>query len=932
MNQLKTRLLTPLLVCLCAASYAQTGLLKGRVMNAGTGAPAADVPVAIPSLKMLTASGGLGEYSLSPIPYGDYTVVIGGAGTLRDTFRVTINQPVTDMGDRNVAVNEASAVAQQQELLPLISLDAEALSMDEESVGGQNVSGLLTGSRDPFINTIAYTFGSYRFQPRGYARNQQEVLINGVPMNDVESGDAYWSQWGGLNDVFRGRSQTYGLAPSEFGFGGINGTVFFDATAAAQRKQVRGTFSIANRSYRNRAMLTWNTGMMQNGWAFSLSASRRWATEGYVPGTFYDGYSYFAAVSKKLNSKSMLHLTAFGAPNRRGKMSPAVQEAYDLAGTNFYNPNWGYQDGKKRNSRIGQIHQPVGILTYDYNPSDKTRWQTSVSYQFGKNKNSVLDWYNGDNPSPVYYRYLPSYYASDSSSKNPLDARFLQQQQIDWDGLYQANFSNYETQMNVNGIAGNNVYGRRSVYVISNYVDDVKKGVFSSSLQQVLDDHITLHAGVRFIDQRTETYRELEDLLGGDYYVNLNQFAISNTQIGQNINQYDLNTPNRLIKEGDRYGFNYIQHFQKGWGYLQTTATYNKVDFFLSGMAGFNSFDREGLYRSGLFPNNSFGKSERQNFLIYGLKGGATYKINGRNYLFVNAGLNADAPTFDNTFISPRTRNTTIDNPQVQTAKTIEGGYLMRAPRLNIRAVGYATRIDNATSIKTFYEDYIAYRTFVNYVTEDISMQYTGAELAVNTQLTPEWAVTGVAALGQAFYTNNPEVSVIRDNDTAGIPAFHTVYIKNYNLAAGPQTAASLAINYRSPKYWYASLTGSFYDNNYVDINPDRRTIEASDALTPGTDLYRRVIEQEKLPSAFTLDLFAGTSILLNKYIKSGLPRRTFLYINLSVNNILDNKEIRTGGFEQTRYDFSESNVDKFPPKYFYAYGRNFSLNLSLKF
>lgn len=933
MIHLKTILFTPLLLCLCVASYAQTGLLKGRLLNAGSGGPAADVQVAIPALKMLTSTSGLGEYTLSPIPYGNYTVVIGGAATVRDTFRVSIQGAVTDMGDRNVSFNESSALAQQETLMPIITLDAESLTMsDEEGIGGQNVSGLLTGSRDPFINTIAYTFGSYRFQPRGYDRNQQEVLINGVSMNDVETGDAYWSQWGGLNDVFRGRSQTYGLAPSEFAFGGINGTVFFDATAAGQRKQTRATYSLGNRNYRNRVMLTHSTGLMQNGWAFSLSATKRWAEEGYIPGTFYDGYSYFAAVSKKFNSKSMLHLTVFGAPTRRGKMSPTTQEAYDLAGSNYYNPNWGYQNGKKRNSRIADVHQPVGMLSYDYTPNSRTRWQTSVSYQFGKNKGSVLDWYNGENPKPDYYRYMPSYFASDSSSKDPDDARFLQQQQVDWDALYQANFANFETQYDVDGIAGNNVSGRRSVYVLSSYVDDIKKGVISSSLQQVLDDHITLHAGVRFIDQRTETYRQLDDLLGGDYYVNLNQFALTTKQTGLNMNQYDLNTPNRIVKEGDRYGFNYIQHFQKGWGYLQTTATYNKVDFFLSGMAGFNSFDREGLYRNGLFPNNSFGRSTRQNFIIYGVKGGATYKINGRNYLFANAGLSADAPTFDNTFLSPRTRNTTIDNPQVQIAKTIEGGYLMRAPRLNIRAVGYATRIDHATSIKTFYEDYIAYRTLVNYVTEDISMQYTGAELAVNTQLTPEWAVTAVAALGQAFYTNNPEVSVIRDNDTAGVPAFHTVYLRNYNLAAGPQTAASLAVNYRSPKYWYASLTGSFYDNNYVDINHDRRTIQATEALTPGTEIYNQVLEQQKLPAAFSLDLFAGTSILLNKYIKNGIPQRTFLYINLSVNNILDNKKIITGGFEQSRYDFTESNVDKFPPKYFYAYGRNFALNLSLKF
>jgi len=930
MNYFRSLLLTPLLVCLAALSFAQTGLLKGRLLNAGNGSPAAEVQVTIPALKMLTTTSGTGEYSLSPVPYGSYMVVVGGVTAVRDSFRVTINSPVADMGDRNVVFNETSALAQQLEQIPTIGLEDNQLSVDnEEGIGGQNVSGLLTGSRDPFLSTVAYVFGNYRFQPRGYDRNQQEVLINGVPMNDIETGDAYWSQWGGLNDVFRGRTQTYGLQPSEYGFGGINGTVFFDAAAANQRKQARATYSLSNRGYRNRAMLTYSSGLLKNGWAYSLSASKRWAEEGYVPGTFYDGYSYYAAASKKFGNKHMLNLTVFGAPTRRGKMSPVTQEVFDLAGTNYYNPNWGYQNGVKRNARVADVHQPVGILSYEYTPNDKTRWQTSVSYQFGKNKNSALDWYNGDNPRADYYRYLPSYY--ELNEEDPSNARFLYQQQIDWDGLIQTNYGNYETQYDVNGIAGNNVFGRRSVYVVSSYVDDIKKGVISSSLQQVLSDRVTLHAGVRFVDQRTESYRQLDDLLGGDYYVNLNQFAVQTQQIGQDINQFDLNQPNRLIKEGDRYAYDYIQHFQKAWSYLQFIATFNKVDLFISGTGGFNTFNREGLYRSGLFPNNSYGPSYRQTFAIYGAKGGATYKINGRNYLFVNAGMAADAPTFDNTFISPSTRNTTVDNPTTQTTRSVEGGYLLRAPRFNARVVGYATEIDNATEIKRFYNDDPAFRTFVNYVLQDMKLQFTGAELALSAMVTPQLSVTGVGALGQAFYANNPRVSVVRDNDTTTSITSRKVYIKNYSLATGPQTAASLGFRYSSRQYWNVGLTGSFYDNNYVDINPDRRTIEASDKLTPGTDLYEEVLGQKKLPSAFTVDFNAGASLLLNRWFRQ-LDRRTLLYIYLNVSNLLDNKEIITGGFEQLRYDFTDSQVGKFPPKYFYGYGRNFSLNISLQF
>src|SRR5690606_28779973 len=128
--------------------------------------------------------------------------------------------------------------------------------------------------------------------------------------------------------------------------------------------------------------------------AFSFSGSRRWAQEAYNPGTFFDGWSYFLGAEKKINEKHSLSLVAFGAPTVRGGISPVVQEMYDLAGTNYYNPNWGYQNGEKRNSRVSNAHLPMAILRHDFQINRRSNLVTAVSYQTGRNGFGALSWDN----------------------------------------------------------------------------------------------------------------------------------------------------------------------------------------------------------------------------------------------------------------------------------------------------------------------------------------------------------------------------------------------------------------------------------------------------------------------------------------------------------------------------------------------------------
>ncbi|KAA5534854.1 carboxypeptidase-like regulatory domain-containing protein [Taibaiella lutea] len=897
--------------------------ITGKIVSDTDSNSISNINVSIPYLKIHTATDTSGIFELAEVKYGSYTLIISNSIS-HDFIKILVDVPLINIGNIDFRQNpDINTITSQH---PAIIEDNNNY---DDGMENQSISGILGASRDPYISAAALNFAAFRYQPRGYNRDQLEVYLNGLQMNDAKSGAASFSHWSGLNDMFQKQSTFFGLQSSESGFGGLSGSTTINTTASEQRNQTRFTYTATNRIYRKRLMMSHSSGLMTNGWAYAVSFSRRWSGEGYVPGTFYDSYAFYAGISRKLSAASMLHFTAFGVPTKSGKAASATLEAMDLSGTHFYNPNWGYQNGEKRNAKMNHYFQPVFMLNYDYIPDHKTKFGLAASYQIGYNGNSALDWYNAQDPRPDYYKRLPSYYESDLQTANPDIAaayklKWLTDEsyrQIDWDALYAANKLNYDV---INGMSG-----KRSVYMIGEDRDDIKKYSFGANMRKVINEYINLSIGLTVTGQQMDSYRKMLDLLGGDYYVNLNQFA-ERTYVGNNsFNQNDLNNPNGIVKTGDKYSYNYKATFTKAFAWGQVLYSQKKIDLFIAARLCRESFQREGLYKNGLFADDSYGLSQKQNFFNYQLKGGLSYKLNGSSYLFVNGGLMTDPPTFDNTFVSPKTRNKIAGMPMVTKIKSIECGYMLHTPRLNGRLTGFATEVSNSTEIIRFYHE--DYNSFVNYVMQNVSVRHIGGELALKAKLSSSLSVTAVTAWMQVFYTSNPLINIYRDNDTSKNVPQSTAYLKNTYVDAGPQSAYTIGTDYRSPKLWHVSLNCNYLNRNYINVNPSRRTKEAVELLTPGSEQWHAIVDQEMMGSAFTIDLFAGKCVLLNKSMK-WLPKSSSLLINIGLNNLLNNKNIPTAGFEQLRLDSKNNNPERFPSKYIYGYGRNYFINLSLKF
>lgn len=908
------------LVLLAQSAWSQGMTITGQLLDATSGGPVTGVVIKrLGNDDVLSTSDEKGMFSITGVlpkevlsfslesyEYQIFTVPASGQSDL-------------NIGELRLFRTVVGEQLNSEERIPTISVSTGDAVNDD----AQEISSVLTSSRDVFVRASSYTFGPLRFRIRGYDPDNTEVYLNGAMMNDPETGSVFWSNWGGLNEAIRYPQTEIGLGATEYGFGGVGGGTMLDTRAGSKRKQTSISYANSNRSFRHRLMGSYNTGWLPGGWAIMVSGSRRWSQEGYIEGTFYDSWSYFLSVDKKINNKHRLNLTTLGSPTRRGRSGGATQEMYDLAGSNYYNSFWGYQNGEKRNSREVRNFQPLTMLRHDWNLKTRTEIINTAFLQTGRYMTTNLDWYDGRNPAPDYYSKLPSY-VQNAEVKEQLTQALRSDEslrQIDWDYMYAANDASIQTVQNANG-TGQAVTGKRAQYVLAGFTTDMTRVGAQSLLHHNFGTRMKFSAAIRYQYYKGHNYRTLVDLLGADFYLDIDKFA--ETDLVQEEAKYNnLDNPNALVKEGDTFDYSYNSHTRTLSAWAQLEYTGRKIDWFVAAKGEQQQYWREGLFTNGQFPTRSKGLSEKVSFTTPAFKAGATYKLNGRNYLYVNASWRERAPFFRNVFANARYRNDLVPNLTPEKIQSIEGGYLLRAPRVKARATAYLTQFDNQINTRSFFLDDDVSEDlsgFINFLQSGIGRRFQGVELALEYQITPALTANALAALGQYYYTTRPSVTIVADNDGKTLN-FPTVYLKNYRIPGTPQTAASFGLNYRGKKFWFASVNFNYIDDVWIDVYPGRRTAGVVDGVEPNSELWHKILDQQKAAGGYTVDISGGKSWKIKKY---------FIYLNIGINNVLNNTSLVTGGFEQFRFD--QTNPDQFPPRLFYALGTNYFASVAFRF
>ena len=897
------------------ASFSQETVVKGSVIDAASTEPIPDVTVSIEGTDLTTNTDGLGMFSfMGEIPLGEQILNLLKQGYITNRYPIVVNKGQT------VNITDMTLDFDMSETEDLFTITLSDDELNDDTSSADNISGLLSSSMDVFSRTAAFEFSSSFFRVRGLDSDNGTVLINGIEMNKLYNGRPQWSNWGGLNDVMRNQELTTGLTPSAYNFGGILGSSNINVRASQYREGGRVTYSSSNRSYTNRLLASYSSGLMENGWAYTIMAGRRWGNEGFQDGTLYDSNSFFASVEKQINDKHSLNFTSIYAPNRRGKSSPNTQEIYDLKDIK-YNEYWGYQDGKKRNSRIKEVEEPILMLNHYWNLSSKTSLNTNIGYKFGKLGSSRLDYSGGANPSPAYYQKLPSFFLADTDGPDYANAyvaeqEFINNGQIDWNRIYDANLTN-------------NANGDQAAYALYEDRADDTQLTINSILNSELTDNIILNGSFKYSQLKSENFAEIIDLFGNSTgYLNVDSF---------DGYQFDLQNPDRLAQEGEKFKYNYNLFADLISGYLQGVFKYKKIDFYLSASYTDTQYQREGLYQNEANADNSLGKGEKLSFSGLGGKAGFTYKLTGKHLFDVNAGYIQRAPSLRNTFSNSRENHNVVNNITEEKITSFDASYIFRSPTIKAKLTGYYTTIEDANEISFFFADGVQgfeeTTEFIQEILQGINKKHIGAELGIEAQVTPTIKLKGVASVGQYTYDNNPNIYLASNATTVDLGQS---YLKDYKIAGGPQRAYSVGFEYRDPDYWWVGATTNFFTNTYVDVSPITRSenfyLDPNDGL-PFNDydetIARELLKQEKFDDYMSVNLIGGKSWKIDDY---------YIGFFASINNLLD-KEYKTGGFEQGRaanYRELRDDVNRptrvFGPKYWYGRGTTYFVNVYFRF
>ena len=954
---MKKFLLLTLLSLLSFAAFAQGGI-KGQVVSRNGRTAVGHVKVTVDVTGQSVTTDDNGYFTFDNLAQGDYRLTFTAPDFETLEIAVRVDQNLRDL-------HSVIIVPSLQNEIMDDSIFAE-FDNDSSASDTQALPSSLSASKDIYNNIASYRFSEMRFNVRGYDSMYQDVYLNGIRFNDAMTGYGPWSLWSGLNDATRNQESSAGLTPTDFGVGGIGGTTNVNARASQMRKGFRASVSNANQMYRWRGMISYASGALDNGWSYGFSLSTRQGGNGYVEGIFYNAYGYFASVEKLFGTRHRLSLSILGTPQQRGAQQASTQEAYDLFGSNYYNPNVGFQDGKLRNTRVRRTHEPIAMLNYAYDITDKTRLSVATSLRFGYNGYSALTWKDGADPRPDYYRYLPSNYLSQITSGIPgifepttdeqfdnyisgaISAMENWTGYIDFDRMYALNRHEDPTTAEYSK-------GYRANYMIEERRTDQLDYNFVATLSHEFNANHRIVGGLKARVNRTEYYSTVKDLLGGDYWLDIDKFAErdkgSDIIAYQNdVEYYNANGHARVVKEGDKYSYDYYAHLRQAQVWAQYGLTLGGFNMNIGAEAGHTSMWRQGLWRKGLFPNgnDSYGDSEHLTFLTYKAKAAFSYRFSGAHSIALNALAMADAPKFAAAFVSPRTRNQS--NPGLSTEKiySAELTYNLNLPYIKARISGYFTQMHDLAKVVSYYDDLQS--SFTNFAMSGIDKRYYGVEFGFNVPIWAGISIQGALNWGDYRYTSNPNFVQIIDN-SAKIELVDKVNWKNFYVESTPQIAANIGLDYRSSSNWFASVNFNYYDKLYLSMNPAYRTNNAvksyvevlsNDNASDNAKAWaltniNNMRSQEDLGLAYTLSASLGK----NFYIQ----RKYMLGFSAEVKNILNNQNIKTGGYEQMRMRRSrgyngnpagsnpaESYYSRFDSKYFYMLGTTYFLNIYFRF
>ncbi len=704
----------------------------------------------------------------------------------------------------------------------------------ETRLGQQELPEVLRFLPNVYATKSGGGFGDARVNIRGFNQRNIAVLINGIPVNDMENGWVYWSNWAGLGDATRAIQVQRGLGASKLAINSVGGTMNIITKTSDMKKGGSVLYNVTD--YGNQKMMvSLSSGMSKNGVAATFVGSRTWG-QGYIDQTYVDAWSYFLSLTKVFNKNHTLVFTAIGAPQKHGqRRNRLTKEEYDYYGLK-YNPNWGNRFGEVQHQRENYYHKPQFALNWYYNINEKTNLATSYYVSVGDG--------GGSGPLSTY-----SLNADGDREKNydPYDNNG----QLDYTYMVNEN-STHQDRL----YADTNIVGGFSKYILRNSVNKHFWTGILSTLNHNFNDNWKLTAGIDGRYYKGIHYREMRDLLGGEYYYEQYKYSVDGAS---GRNQFITDDSERIAYDND--------------GIVKYGGAFAQLEYSTGGLS---------VFAAGTFSNTWYTRIDRYNYIGienggtdqtseivtkigYNGKIGANYNINEVHNIFVNGGYYSRAPFFSQVFVNySNDIATDLENEKVA---AIELGYGMNYRYFNMKINGYYTSWKDKSLLSRSFQDPISgndTRAFI----KGLDALHKGVEFEANVQFLPKLNLGLVAAIGDWRWTNNVNAAII-DDETQDTLAVVDIYAQNLYVADAPQTQLGGRLVWKIAKGLSTSLQYVHYDKLYAEFDPSSRNDESDIGVQP-----------YKLPAYGLMDWWIGYDVKVSKDVKA--------YFGMNVNNVLN--------------------------------------------
>ncbi len=771
-------------LCLSAFVAMAQGTITGKIVDANTGDPLIGATVMVEGTTHGCVANVNGEFSLQVNKKGNVILLFRFVGyeSLTKTVNLNKNQKLgeirmteSSVGLDEVMVSASYVTADRSTPIAYSSIEPEAL---ETKLGNKEFPSVLKSTPSIYTTDNGGGYGDSRVTLRGFDTDNIGVLINGVPVNGMENGKVYWSNWAGLSDVTKYMQVQRGLGASKLGLSSVGGTI--NIITQTTDAQMGGSvyYGIGNDGYEKMAFSA-STGLLKNGWAISLSGSRT-EGNGYFKGGEFLGWNYFVNVSKKINDAHRLSFTAFGAPqkhNQRG--NKALIEDYRK-----------HRDGIRMNTSYGYINGQVVPTGYGYNEYHKP--QISLNHFWNINDHSNLS-------TAVYFSKSTGggkrVYGTD---KNRLQYDYSTGRPFAETSLTPEGLIDYETVMRDNAASVN---GSSVVFTMETNAHDWY-GVLSTYTNN-LSESICLTAGLDGRYYKGYHYAEISDLLGGEYFID---------------NNIKYREPNRQLFVGDKVNYHNIGNVMWLGGFAQVEVTKALYSAFLSASVSDQSYRRKDEGKYGAFSSNKKFPvtTSWQHFVPVSVKAGFNYKIGGFQNVFVNAGYVTKAPLMNNIFIN--NSNEVQKDAKYEKIVTAEIGYGLRIERFNLNLNGYYTKWMDKSVTKRIGDE--------TATIPNIDAIHMGIELEASYKPCSTLDFKAMFSLGDWKWGDDVKFDLY-NNQQELIGSFNA-YIKDLHVGNAAQTTASLMGTWEPLPKFRIGVEWNYFGRNYADFDPTLRN-NASD-------------------------------------------------------------------------------------------------------